>query len=112
MVALPTRPSVPPVSKPRRGEALLDFLDLGQGRRALAAGERLHERSAAHDPVAEVHDRQRVVHRRIVGAHRIEIRAEQERRPARHRHPQLAVALGCGNGWPSARVTPAFCHAS
>ena len=34
-------------------------------------------------------DRQRVVHRRIVAAHRIEIRPQQESRSARHRHPQL-----------------------
>ena len=77
-----------------RGQALLDFLHFGERRRALAAGEWLHERSAAHDAVAEMHDRQRVVHRRIVGAHGIEVRPEQESRAARHRHPQLARSLG------------------
>ena len=37
-----------------RGEPALDFLDLGQRRRALAAGEFLHERRAAQNAVAEM----------------------------------------------------------
>ena len=44
---------------------------------------------APKNAVAEMADRQRVVHRRVVAFHRIEIRAQQERRTAGDRHPHL-----------------------
>src|SRR3954470_17231783 len=72
-----------------RGEALLYFLDFGQRGGAFASGEGLHERPAADDAVAEMHDRQRIIHRGVVGAHGIEVRAEQEGGSARYRRPQL-----------------------
>src|SRR4029079_9338158 len=49
-----------------RSEALLNLLQLGQGRRALGARELLQERRAANATVAEMDERERVVHRRIV----------------------------------------------
>src|SRR4029079_15072060 len=61
-----------------RREALLNLLQLGQSRRALGAREFLHERRAADAAVAEMDERERIVHRRIVRAHRVEIRAEQK----------------------------------
>ena len=39
-------------------------------------------------------DRQRIVHGRVVAAHRIEIRPQQEARSARHRHPHLRRRIG------------------
>ena len=44
---------------------------------------------AAENAVAEMADRQRVIHRGVVAPHRIEIRTEQEGRAARDRHPHL-----------------------
>ena len=39
-------------------------------------------------------DRQRVIHRRVVAAHRIKVRPQQERRPAGDRHPHLRRCIG------------------
>src|SRR6185295_1790821 len=60
----------------------LYFLDLVQGRRALAAGELLAERRIASDQVAEMAQRQRVASGWIVRIDRLEILPQQERRPA------------------------------
>ena len=71
------------------GQPRLHLLHFGQRQRALGAGERLDEGRRAQNAVAEMADRQRVVHRRIVALHRVEIRPQQERRAARDRHPHL-----------------------
>src|SRR5206468_246497 len=71
------------------GQAALDFLDFRKCRWAFAAGEFLHQGPATDHTVAEVHDRQRVVHRGIIRTHSIEIRTEQESGPAGHWHPQF-----------------------
>src|SRR5665213_1910495 len=60
------------------GQAGLHFLNLGERQRAFGAGERLDQRWAAENSVAEMADRQRIVHGGIVAAYRIEIRTEQE----------------------------------
>src|SRR3984893_18515464 len=99
MVSLPTRPSVPPASKPppasgpagvktETGQPFLDLLHFREGRGAFGAGERVRERSAARDPVCKMHDRERVIARWIVRAHRVEVRPEKEGGPARDRNPQ------------------------
>src|SRR5208282_313053 len=77
-----------------RGEPALDFLDFGQRRGRLAAREFLYKRSAAEAAIAEMHQRQRVVHRRIVAADGKEIRTQQEGRSARHRHPGFCRSVG------------------
>ena len=46
-------------------EPALDFLDLGQRRHALAAGELLVERRVAADKIAEMEQRQRVAGGRL-----------------------------------------------
>ena len=89
MVSLPTRPSVPPVSKPASGEARLHLLYFGQGQRTLRAGERLDEGRCALDAITEMDDRERIVHRRVVAPHRKEIWSEQERRSAGFGDPEL-----------------------
>ena len=68
---------------------------------------------APSDAVAEMHDRQRVVHRGVVASARHRNSGRAGSRAARTPAPTVSRdAFGCGNGWPSARVTPAFCHAS
>src|SRR5712691_11031863 len=80
----------------RGGEAALDLLHLGQGRRALAAGERLHERAEAADAVAEMDDGKRVVERGIVGFYGEKILGEQKGRPAVDRAPQARRLVEVG----------------
>src|SRR6267378_1185594 len=71
------------------GETHLHFLHFGECQRALRTWERLDERRCAENAVAEMTDRQRVIHRWIVTAHGVEIRPQQEGWSALHRHPHL-----------------------
>src|SRR6185437_562118 len=71
-----------------RGQTALDFFDVGQGRRRLAAWELLHERLAADAAVAQMAERERIAGRRVVAFDRKEIGAEQERGPAGFRQPR------------------------
>ena len=73
----------------------------------------------AEAAVAEMADRQRIVHRGIVALHRVEIRPQQKRRPARNRRPYLRgrgglrerLAVGAGDaGRLPCRVGPAAAH--
>src|SRR6267378_5401698 len=73
----------------RLGETDLHFLHFGECQRALRTWERLDERRCAENAVAEMTDRQRVIHRWIVTAHGVEIRPQQEGWSALHRHPHL-----------------------
>ena len=84
-------------------------LELREGRRALAAWEGMHERAAAADAVAEMHDRQRVVEGGIVAAHCEEVLPDQEGRTAlignpqrRRTQPRKMLAAG----WSQARRLP------
>src|SRR5262249_49345469 len=51
------------------GQARLHLLHLAERQRTLRARERLDEWRAAEDAVAEMNDRKRVVHRRVVALH-------------------------------------------
>jgi len=80
MVSLPTRPSVPPVSK----RAPSDAAGFPALRPASAYARRpgMPARgAAAHDAIAEMHDGQRIVHGWVIGAYGIKIRAEQNAGP-------------------------------
>ena len=86
-------------------EAALDFLDLVQGRRALAAGELLAERRIAADQVAEMAERQRVAGGWIVGMDGAKILPDQKRRSAGDRHARASPGRsGRAKAAPSARA--------
>ena len=71
-----------------RGEPALDLLDLGQRRRALAAGELpVQQRPPVADQVAERQSGERIGLGGIVGFHGVEIASDQKGRTAAHRGP-------------------------
>src|SRR5665213_2187187 len=74
-------------------EPALDFLDLGQSRHALAAGELLMEWRIAANEIAEMEQSQRVAGGGIVGIDAAEVLSDQKRRSAADRQPQLHGVL-------------------
>src|SRR4051794_26894115 len=75
--------------KPERRQAALDFLELRNGRRALATRKFRREFRRAENAVAEVQERECVAVDRIIGADGGKVRSEKEAGPAALRHPQL-----------------------
>src|SRR5665213_643513 len=77
-----------------RDKPALDFLDLIQSRRALAAGELLMEGRIAVNKVAEMEQRKRVAGRWIVGIDRAKVLTDQKRRTALDRLPEFHLIAG------------------
>src|SRR5262249_60888075 len=86
----------------------LVLLHFPGGGGAPPAGKFLHELAFAPDAVSEIRDRERVIVRRIVGPDRVEICRDQERGPARNRHPCLRSLAAPGEGRAVRRRDPGF----
>ena len=113
MVSLPTRPSVPPVSKPSAvRRRWISWTSASVGARSLPGnGCTKGPPPMTRSPRCTIDER--VVHRRVVACarHRSSVRAGRPGRPGTGTHSR-AVASGCGKAAPSARTTPSARHAA